>query len=96
MEKLVITNPVFGKYLTPKRINIITTLLKEGEVSQKELAEMLGMNESTLSYHISILESLGVVTRERTITKQGGKFKKVNIVKYNPDNEVVELNLTPP
>ena len=53
---------IMKAFADPTRLKIID-ILKEGEKCVCVLTEKLGMPQSTLSYHMKILQDAGVVTR---------------------------------
>jgi predicted transcriptional regulator len=50
---------------TPHKQTILTYLLHHGRVSQKELVEFTGLSDQNLSYHLKVLEQMGIVSKVR-------------------------------
>lgn len=51
---------------TAQKQEIIETLMKNGEVSQKELTTQMDISDQNLSYHLKVLEQMELITRNRT------------------------------
>ncbi len=65
-EKLAYTigyaSELFKALSEPTRILIFMYLAKRGEASVKEIAEALGRPENLVSYHISAIKRLGIIS----------------------------------
>jgi len=53
----------------PTRMSIVEKVYDSGEVACSELDEMLGLEKSTISYHMKILNAAGLVS-----TRRDGRF----------------------
>jgi ArsR family transcriptional regulator, arsenate/arsenite/antimonite-responsive transcriptional repressor len=67
----VSTEKIFEKYESKfkaiadqKRLQIMNLLTQKGEISVCELAELVGMSQSKLSYHLKILLDADIITKE--------------------------------
>lgn len=65
------TEKVFEKYESKfkaiadqKRLQIMNILTQKGEISVCELAELVGMTQSKLSYHLKILLDANIITKD--------------------------------
>jgi ArsR family transcriptional regulator, arsenate/arsenite/antimonite-responsive transcriptional repressor len=78
----VSTEKVFEKYelkykaiADRKRLQIMNILTQKGEISVCDLAELMGMMQSKLSYHLKILLDANIISRE---TKGTWSYYKLN------------------
>ena len=63
--------------------------LKSGQLaSQRELAEMVGIREATLTHHLTAMESSGLVSRRREAAN-----RRVQVVELTPAGEAMFLRL---
>ena len=74
---------VFRVLADPSRCRLVYALLRGDEICVGELAERLGMSESNVSHHLSVLRAHGIV-RFRREGKQ---------VFYAPDDDHIRLLL---
>jgi predicted transcriptional regulator len=51
---------------TPQKHEILTYLLQNGETSQKTLAEATELSDQNLSYHLKVMEQMGLIHRCRS------------------------------
>jgi ArsR family transcriptional regulator, arsenate/arsenite/antimonite-responsive transcriptional repressor len=78
----VSTEKVFEKYelkykaiADRKRLQIMNILTQKGEISVCDLADLMGMMQSKLSYHLKILLDANIISRE---TKGTWSYYKLN------------------
>lgn len=78
----VSTEKVFEKYelkykaiADRKRLQIMNILTQKGEISVCDLADLMGMMQSKLSYHLKILLDADIISRE---TKGTWSYYKLN------------------
>lgn len=90
--KIVITNHTVADLLTGLRIEILKTLVENNGLTQKELAKKLNISESALSQNLKILENIGVINRKKTIINEDDRFKHVNYVYYNENNQIIDFS----
>ncbi len=67
----------------PTRVQIIQTLIEDEETRVRDMAEAVGMSQSSVSHHLRILRNFRLV-RTRRVGKE---------VYYSPDDDHVELLL---
>lgn len=67
------------------RIRILRALFKYREVNVTKLSKDLGINYKILTYHLEILEKLGIIEEKRF-----GRVRIVRLVEKNPKVNVIE------
>jgi MarR family transcriptional regulator, transcriptional regulator for hemolysin len=68
---------------------LVLISLKSGDVaSQRELAEMVGIREATLTHHLAAMESSGLVSRRRESAN-----RRVQVVELTPAGEAMFARL---
>jgi ArsR family transcriptional regulator, arsenate/arsenite/antimonite-responsive transcriptional repressor len=63
-----------------KRLQIMNLLTQHGEINVNELAPMIGMTQSKLSYHLKILLDANLIIRH---TRGTWNFYKLNLDEVN-------------
>jgi predicted transcriptional regulator len=78
----------------PSRIKILEFLKKNPKTHVSEIAEKMGMDRSTLAYHLGLLERMSLVKSTYVILKQPNSMGKAGRVYCINDDEVKKVSET--
>jgi predicted transcriptional regulator len=84
--------PLLGLLREEAPLHVVLTLLDQGPLTHKELAEETGMGKSTLSYHLTKLAQAGLIERTPGTTRiqlaQRARIQRI-LAAYKPTPDVM-------
>jgi predicted transcriptional regulator len=87
-----IDKPLLGLLREEAPLHIVLTLLDQGALTHKELAEETGIGKSTLSYHLTKLAQAGLIERTPGTTRiqlaQRDRIQRI-LATYKPTPDVM-------